>query len=390
MYSSFIGYGALNYGQQDGFEVYNCTFDQTARGGYGIKFYEEGFSKNIKIHDNVITGAARNQSSFNFGIENWNDITNNEYYNNVIHGGFDFTHTLNSATGYTAYIHDNVIGWDAVPNHTEAGLTLEGVVYDVFVEKNHFMNLTSCVSMQFILPNAENPFNSYMENIHIRENIMEVGIVLGGWSYGAVSGIGFSEDDNTNTAKRIYIDNNTIICKGKGTRTDIYALAGIHYTCRASTQGLKIRNNIFQGFDGGYSRNGFFLGEATTSLDSLTFDNNLVYLCANSNAPTFYAGFTSGTHYDDDADNIKGLNPLFVTNADYRLTEDSPAAGTGLYIGALTDFIGTAYFNPPSIGAYEYAYPIPPPIITDYPRVFISTPDGQKFMRYGNKLIIIE
>jgi len=277
-----------------------------------------------------------------------------------------------------------------LPNHTEAGITLEGVIYDVFVEKNHFMNLTSCVSMQFILPNAENPFNSYMENIHIRENIMEVGIVAGGWTYGAVSGVAFTENNNTNTAKRIHIDNNTIICKGKGTRTDIYGLAGIHYTCRAATQGLKVRNNIFQGFDGGYSRNGFFLGEGTTSMDSLTFDNNLVYLCANSNNPTFYGGFTSGTHYDDNSDDIQGVDPLFLTNADYRLTEDSPAAGAGLYIGALTDYLGTAYFNPPSIGAYEYAYPIPPPIITTYPHVLIKSPDGQKFMRHGNKFIKIE
>jgi len=309
--------GALNIGQQDGFRGYNLTFDETARGGYGIKFYEDGFNKNIKIYDFTVIGAPRLQNEYNFGVELWNEITNNEYYNFVVQGGYDITHALpTSGTGYTSYIHDGVIGWDAVPDHTEAGLTLEGVVYDVRVEKVHFKNVTTGLSMQFIVPNDDNPYNSYMEDIKIRSNIFEIGITAGGWTYGQLSGIGFSEyKPSTNTGKRILIDNNTLICKGFGSRTNIYATAGIHYTAGGAIQGIKIRNNIFQGWQGGSSRNGFFLGESSASLDSLTFDNNLVYLCANSNDPTFYGGVSFGTHYDDNSDDLQGFVSLFLTNA---------------------------------------------------------------------------
>lgn len=47
-------------------------------------------------------------------------------------------------------------------------------------------------------------------------------------------------------------------------------------------------------------------------------------------------------------------NPVFVSLTDYHLTDASPAVGSGTFVGLTTDFEGKLYYNPPSIGAFEF------------------------------------
>jgi hypothetical protein len=49
------------------------------------------------------------------------------------------------------------------------------------------------------------------------------------------------------------------------------------------------------------------------------------------------------------------VNPLFVSaGSDFHLQAGSPAIHAGINVGLSTDYDGSAWYNPPSIGAYEY------------------------------------
>lgn len=356
------GTGNLNFGQQDGFEAYNITIDQTARLGYGIKFYERGFNKNTKIYNCDIEVQPRPKNTevntyYNFAMEMWWDMGGCEYYNNRLRGHFDITGTVDVESGYTSWVHDNIIGWDVTTDHLEVGLSLEAIIYDVIINNNVFKNVTSGVMFQQLFPNDDWPIDNHMENLQVYNNIITVGIVPGGWTYGQLVGISFTEGRGDKTGKDAFIYNNTVICKGFGSRTDIYGVAGISYYCYTDWDGFYVKNNIFQGFTGGTLRSGFFVGVGYSEMNYLTFENNLLYGNGHGNQPYFTSDFDSGTNYSM-ADNVTA-SPGFVSPFDYHLDDGSPAIAAGQYVGLLTDFDGYQWLNPPSIGAYEYMSEIP-------------------------------
>ena len=64
--------------------------------------------------------------------------------------------------------------------------------------------------------------NNHMEDLTVRSNLFIIGITAGGWTYGALSAISFTETDGDKTGERASIYNNTAYCFGFGGRGDIY------------------------------------------------------------------------------------------------------------------------------------------------------------------------
>lgn len=112
------------------------------------------------------------------------------------------------------------------------------------------------------------------------------------------------------------------------------------------------------------------------------FENNLVffdrsqlstYLNIGSNADETSFVFTSNLWYAHDnpaasqpslpvaeTDAVVGEDPLLADpgSGDYRISQDSPAAGTAMAaVLAASDFDGNCYTDPPSIGAFEVDQP---------------------------------
>jgi hypothetical protein len=91
----------------------------------------------------------------------------------------------------------------------------------------------------------------------------------------------------------------------------------------------------------------------TTGIDYLSIENNVFY-SNGTNAP-FHAG-TAPTH--NTTQNNLTSNPSFNSSSDLHLRSNSPAIHTGIYVGLTTDYDGSLWNNPPSIGAYEYSYDV--------------------------------
>lgn len=356
------GKGNIRYGQQDGFEVSNCTITQTGRAagsnGYGIKFYHEGFNRNTNIHDNTITVAPRESGKFNFSIENWNDIGGCQYYNNTLQGQLDLTGTINLTGTYGSWVHHNHIGFSSTPTNTEVGVTPEEITKNCIISDNHFYNLTQAIVIQELYPLDDHPVRNVVEGVHIYNNLIErVGesSTGGRWTYGSIAAIAIEDYncDYRNTVDDIYIYNNTIVSSGI-VRSNTYMSVGILIYGAHTINNIQIKNNIIQGFTGATTYNAPIMacgGAANTNL-SITYNN--FYGNGNSNAPlynNFHCGaFSPGAGYV--YSNTLTTSPALGT--DFKLTSSSPGIYAGTNVGLTTDQDGISYYNPPSMGCFEY------------------------------------
>ncbi|MGI6337899.1 MAG: PKD domain-containing protein [Bacteroidales bacterium] len=363
--SPYNGYGNLNVGQQDGIEIYNITIVQNQReagyNGYGIKFYEGGWNKNMKIHDcDITTDHNRPRGCWNFSIEMWNDLGGCQYYNNRLRGQVDLTNAvLTTGYSYSSWYYNNVIGWDDILNHTEAGITIEGYIENVIISGNIIKNISNAIMMQQIYPNDDWPINNHMEEIQIHDNLIYgLGITEGGWTYGGIVGIAFTEENSNNTGKNCYIYNNTIVSATTNVRNDIYRTVGINYNCLTNWDVLYIKNNILVNFNGGYQDAAPILGVGYSTMRNFEITNNLFYSCGNNNIPKYINGFNTGSGYVYSNNLIS--NPLFVSTSDFHLQSTSPAIGFGINVGLSTDHDNYNWKIPPSIGCYEYYASTPP------------------------------
>lgn len=392
----YNGYGNLNIGQQDGFEAYGLTINQTARpagyNGYGIKFYAGGWNKNTKIHDcNITCDVNRPQGGWNFSLEMWNDLGGCQYYNNRLRGHVDLTNSvLTEGFSYAAWFHHNVIGWDNLPNHTEAGITLEAWIENVIISDNIIMNVSNGISMQQLYPIIpEWQINNYMEEIQIYNNLIyNLGMTSGGWTYGGIVGIAFTETDGDKTGKNCYIYNNTVVQATTSVRSDIYRTVGINYNCLTNWDGLYIKNNILVNFNGGYQEAAPIQGIGYSVMRNFEITNNIFYDCGNNNAPRYIDGFSTGTGYVF-ANNVT-QNPRFVSSSDFHLQENSPAIGAGIWVGLYKDMDGYDYSTiSPAIGCYEYLGEIPnePPQPPDPPQPPEPPVSIGKIIVYNGKIV---
>ena len=331
--------GDLEIQGQDGMLIYNnnMTVNRGTNDGdviYGV----EGFLKNIKIYKNTLTKIyTPGVSSWDFAIEFWNCLGGIEIYDNIITGSIDLTRVNPKGSyNYSVWIHDNTIGQTSLKSaQSVRGVLLEYWASDVIIERNLIQNVAEGIFFQ-----QANAVHT-VENITIRSNIFKnigANVNSTGW------GVYFSKEDYNDIVRNINIWNNVFTAQ-TGSYSTMY---GIGLPDIGTATNVSVRNNIIQGFDNSPV---YASGTGSTSIKTLSIENNIFYENGNGNAPRYANGMAPSGNTTQN--NIIG-NPLFVSTSDFHLQAGSPAIGKGIYTsGSTTDFNGTAFKNPPSIGAYE-------------------------------------
>jgi len=356
------GYGNLGFGTQNGMKVYGNTITQTARpagqNGYGIKFRGQGYNRGTKCYNNTITVAPNlDEGKFDFSIENWNDLDECEYYNNVLQGTIDETSSSKRGTSYGVWIHDNIFGYSSQQNHDEEAIEIEGYADGVIISNNTFRNISQVINFSFIWPNGAHTPRTSINDIHIYDNLMYgVGLTNGGWSYNGVHGILCSSTEIADNFSNIYIYNNTIVASGN-IQSGTYSTVGIRFSHQGvSGNNIQIRNNIIKGFTGGTTYSAPILASYHSTVTNLKITNNVFYGNGNSNLVKWTDTFSPGTGYLNTANFTS--NPSFVNEGgkDYHLQVGSPAIGAGINtsLQSIKDYAYSNWNATPSIGAYEF------------------------------------
>jgi hypothetical protein len=147
--------GALQIGAQEGMRIYGNYFQETERGGgncgYPIKYFSDGYNRDLKIYDNIIRKLPSIDAwnDWNFAIELWHWMGGVEIYNNQIEGSIDLDHVVRGDYEYGTRIHHNTFGYDGLPgssgnwNNLSSGLYIEFACSDVDIYQNEFKNLES-------------------------------------------------------------------------------------------------------------------------------------------------------------------------------------------------------------------------------------------------------
>lgn len=357
VYSGY-GEGALKFGGQDGMLIYNNTMTQTGRAigtnGYVIKYYIEGFNKGCKIYNNTITKEEYDNITWDFAIELWQCEGGIEIYDNTIIGAIDIVIAEKGSYGFSVKIHDNLLGPVSVATHYEHGMHLERRISDAYVYNNRFRNLDNPIYFSGFT--ASETFS----NNWIYCNLLEEGYY----------GIEIQADYEDITYSYFYVLNNVILSSG--------GAWGVHVP-EAQTDHFYIRNNIIQGFTGLlYSTCVRISAGGGVVNDNIHINNNVLYGNDNSNDPYPNTGLTNSTF----TNNLK-VDPIFVSGIDFHLAAGSPAIATGINVGLTLDYDGDLWFNPPSIGAFEFGSAPP---ITGTP---ITSPPITNQLRIGAIKILI-
>lgn len=343
--------GDLEIQGQDGMLIYNnnMTVNRGTNDGdviYGV----EGFIKNVKIYNNTLSKTyIPGTSSWDFAIEIWNWLGGNEIYNNIITGSIDVVLASKGSSAYSVWIHDNIIGQPALKGaQSVRGVLFEYQCADAIVERNLIQNVAQGIYLQ------QGGAVRKVENISINNNIFNnigANVSNTGW------GIYWSIEEHTDIANNISICNNVISAQ-TGSYSTMY---GIGLPDVGTGTNVTIRNNIIVNFDNSAI---FASGTGSTTIKTLSLENNIFYGNGNSNTPRYVNGMVPSGNTTQN--NIVG-NPLFVSGSDFHLQAGSPAIGKGIAVsGVTTDYDGNAFFDPPSIGAYEYGSSVTSPDVPSY------------------------
>ena len=338
--------GDLEIGGQDGMLIYNntMTVDRNGNDSGDVIYAVEGFLKNVKIYNNVLSKTyIPGTSHWDFSIEFWNCQGGVEIYNNDITGSIDIVKSPDKGTSaYNVWIHNNTIGQPSLKSaQAVRGVLLEYSCSDIIIEKNLIKNVAQGVYLQ------QAGAVQTVQNIDISYNIFHnigANVNSTGW------GIYWSIEERTDIAKNINIYNNVFSAQ-TGSYSTMY---GIGLPDVGTASNVSVRNNTIINFDNSPV---YASGTGSTSISTLSVENNIFYGNGNGNVPRYINGISITGNSTQN--NIIG-NPLFVSTADYHVQSGSPAIGGGLSIPKLTsDFSGNAINNPPSIGAYESLSAIP-------------------------------
>lgn len=340
---SQFGRGCFQFGGQDGMLIYNNTIINKTRsigaGGWPIKNYNDGFTKNCKIYDNYLErgpypySTNGNNNYWNFAIELFN-VSGIEIFNNRCLGSIDTNFQVKGSYAYGAYIHDNIIGFASLSSGYESGIIMEFGSDTVIVENNTIMNTANPV---YFTPRTGNT----IRDIRIQKNLLTgVGIVGGGAGFGIAQQ---TPEDGTVTTTNFYVYNNTIIAAAGGNASNY----GIRIPDGGPSTNVRIVNNIIQGF---LVRN--IVTNPAGVVQSLYIYNNRYYQNGNADVE----GFNGTPVFYDHSGNTIG-DPGFVGDPTYQLSSPgSPCINTGIDVGL--PFSGPA----PDIGYFETPGAGTPPI----------------------------
>jgi len=369
----------LRWSGHSGYEIYSNTISSlvrvTPRSVYSSQV------KNGSFHDNIINTRESISGEWLFACELFNNRGGIEIYDNQFIGGgtLDIAgHTIEKGIySYAVSIHDNsfvlstLVPYNSKPT---VAITIESWVSieSVYIYRNYIKNFPWGINVT-MGTYGEWGGSGTIDDLFIYTNIIEnSGSSDTSW---ASFGIGIIYQATGITRDNINIWNNTI------TGNQTYSYRGIYLSIDGTNTNINFQNNIIQGFDLGIRVEDESAGN-TGSVDELHIDYNLFHDNGNSNLVSFEAGisitnYTNTGHIIDD--------PEFVSAIDFHLSSDlSPAYMAGMYVDVDTDYDGDVYFNPPSIGAYEYGS-VPSGPTVEYKSIFI---DGKAVIKNGK--IIIE
>lgn len=163
-------------------------------------------------------------------------------------------------------------------------------------------------------------------------------------------------DGGAGSSTNYTIDNNTIVGGANIPADSGSALMNIgrgiqcYFTSAGGTINITIRNNIIvntQEVATPAEAQGAILFWGSKPIGGYTLDisNN----CAD--------GFAYMATVKDSGVSTATTNPVMedlLLSPDYQLTDASPAIESGVFLGYMADLTGQPFWNPPSIGAYEY------------------------------------
>ncbi len=327
--------------------------------GYVGIYLKTGSLSNITIKNNEIYSNFNSDwgwTDIKNGPSNYMETTaiwaldagsNNEYYNNTIHGYFNGIAITSSNKDYntnarfynnTIYdIYDDAI---EIENYCDNSSIFNNKVYDVFAG----------VSLA--------PSNASKSKCNLYGNLILSNKTIK-WSDTSNASIGcFKIGSGSGKVSNWNIYHNT--CQGGDDQSGIEGLAN------DAQYNLTWSNNIF------YTNAGYAVYKSGLNSSYVTYDYNLYF--RNDSSYLF-------KYWNDDADtttfntlqaalissnapsnwdgNSLNVNPLFISSSttDFQLQWNSPAIDSGTNINLITDYAGNPIYGTPDMGAYEYQPP---------------------------------
>ncbi|HAM39375.1 MAG TPA: hypothetical protein DCP53_08305, partial [Elusimicrobia bacterium] len=320
--------GSLDIGHLQGAEIYNVTINENR--GYGIKFYNNGYFKGLKIHDcNITVPTSDPLWGADICIELWNVYDDCEIYNMTVNTWFSIVVGDKGAGNYSMYIHDNKMVYPAL--HTKEAI--EVGANDMIISNNYIENAGTAFGF-YIGSSGKN-------NITINNNIIYE------TNY---SGLEIHMDGTANLSDvKVY---NNIFHKAT-TNKDVWFALGPRIIWNGSSagniSGLYFKNNIF------YNTSGQSLDVvAVQNYPAKVSDIQVQYNClySNVNNGTTMSGITFSNNLTSNPQ-IKTTGSRWDTY--YQLNSNSPCVDAGTNVGLA--YNGSA----PDIGRWESLSTPPPP-----------------------------
>lgn len=351
------GAGIINIGAQLGMEISDNTVIQNQRqnfkNGWPIKYWDNGWFKELKILRNTLTKAVYQGTYFNencdwdFAIELFNIDGGVEVANNTIQGSIDINYVRKGSYTNSLWIHHNILD-HPVNDHYESGIILEFAQESVLIENNTINNVSAGILFNARTPSENGgypqspaPTGGYS---HLTNNIIRNNLITNVYQpSGCCGGVGIiiqiEGDKNDPYVRNLQIYNNTLVAKSTDAPWIGIDLTGMTSN-NANVSGVYIKNNIVLNFQDSWLK-----GSNPTHMSNVEVTYNLAYGNGNGNLPSWPGGNPTNYTYN----NHLTSNPLFVGGTDYSLQSTSPARNSGVDVGVA--YQGSA----PDRGYIEYS-----------------------------------
>lgn len=235
--------GALQIGQIDGGEFFNIEInkdvDIVEDCGYGIKFYSDGYNRNVSIHDCEIW--LTNGDPFwtlDIAIELWNLFEDSEIYNVKTNGWFSLVKGDKGNGTLGAHIHHNQL---IAPPNVKTSCGIEAGVSDLLIEHNFIQGFYEGIATW-----GDHRYH----NTHIRYNVFK--------------DMNYGEDEKNTFAIKLYKDEFTPYRDSGG---HVYPYENIH-----------IYNNIYHNTKDSTRRRSFVhLAAKSGEIKDIYISNNIIF-----------------------------------------------------------------------------------------------------------------